>query len=485
MNDRQKNLNDNENAPDSWCVLPWTHVSIKGNGTFRVCCHSAASESRGSLKNDKNDLLHISTANWEDVVNNDTMKTVRKEMLEGKWPEPCVRCQREFDSGMLSRNIYERSMIADLVEYENYPSFKKAKELTAPDGSIKNKDFPISFLDIRFGNLCNLKCAMCSPTDSDQWYDDYNAIWGYDYFWDSGKKIPLVKNSKNKLKPAENVFEWSDDHNLWKEIEKHIDQFRRIYIVGGEPLIINAHYDFLQKCVDEGYANKLTIEYNSNITNIPQRAWNIWKHFKKVIIGVSIDGTGEINNIIRYPSKWWKIEENLKKFTTAEGNYDIHITTTIQMMNIWHLPEFIEYIITSNLSRVGPWEKTPIMSPHPVHRPPYLNINILPEDFKQKIKEHFETYKLRFHSADYQTIVGDSNGASWEQKIDHACKILDTYYEYMYKIEYPQNELTKWRSNCVHYLDKLDDIRKTDWKATCPELYEAIKEWYKLPKGLY
>jgi MoaA/NifB/PqqE/SkfB family radical SAM enzyme len=485
MNDRQKNIEANQGAPESWCVLPWSHVSIKGNGTFRVCCHSSASESRGTLKNNNGDNLHISLADWDSVVNSDLMKSVRTQMLNGEWPEPCVRCKREFESGMQSRNIYERSLLADIIEPQNYPSFKKAKELTASDGTIKNEDFPVSFLDIRFGNLCNLKCIMCSPTDSDQWYDDYNSVWGYEFFWDSGEKIPLEKNNKNKLKPAKNIFEWNNDPNLWKEIEKHISQFRRIYIVGGEPLIIDAHYDFLQKCVDEGYADKLTIEYNSNITNIPQRAWNIWKYFKNVIIGVSIDGFGDVNDLIRFPSKWWKIEENLKKFTVAEGNYDIHITTTVQMLNIWQLPQFIEYIIENNLSRVGPWHHTPIMSPHPVHRPPYLNVNILPEKFKEEIKIHFEKYKHKFQNTNYQELVGDSNGASWQQKVDHACKILDTYSQYMYKIDYPDQELIKWRSNCVHYLDKLDQIRKTDWKSVCPELYHAISEWYELPKGLF
>ena len=94
---------------------------------------------------------------------------------------------------MSSRNHYERSFLADYIEKENYPSYKKAKENTNADGSIDKEKFPISFLDIRFGNLCNLKCAMCSPTDSNQWYDDYNAVWGYDRFWDSGEKIPIRK----------------------------------------------------------------------------------------------------------------------------------------------------------------------------------------------------------------------------------------------------------------------------------------------------
>ena len=82
-------------------------------------------------------------------------------------------------------------------------------------------------------------------------------------------------------------------------------------------------------------------------------------------------------------------------------------------------------------------------------------------------------------------MYGESKGATWKQKVDHACRILDVYKEYMYKIEYDEKELIKWRSNCVHFLDVLDTRRKTNWKETCPQLAEAILEWYNLPKGLY
>ena len=103
-------------------------------------------------------------------------------------------------------------------------SYEKAKALTKEDGSISNKDFPVTFFDIRFGNLCNLKCVMCSPTDSNQWYDDYNKIWGYKSFMDSHEKIELVKNKKGKLQPSSNIYEWSDDPHIWNQIYKHIEQ---------------------------------------------------------------------------------------------------------------------------------------------------------------------------------------------------------------------------------------------------------------------
>ena len=229
-----------------------------------------------------------------------TLQQVKVQLQRGEWPDNCVSCQQHEQKNLTSRRL--------------------------TSGKQRLHD-QIQNVEINLSNLCNLKCAMCSPTDSNQWYDDYNAVWGYDHFWDSGEKIQLEKNKKNKFQPVKNIFEWSDDPNLWKQIENHIDQFRRIYIVGGEPLIIDAHYDFLQKCVDGGYAKNLVIEYNSNITNIPQRAWNIWKHFKNVVVGVSIDGIGEVNNLIRFPSKWWKIEENLLKSDLLEQACVVGLTT--------------------------------------------------------------------------------------------------------------------------------------------------------------
>lgn len=482
MNNREINLKNNEGAPVAWCPIPWSHISIKSSGSYQVCCHAGSSASKGTIR-DKDDVpYHISSATFDEVVNNDLMKSVRKDMLEGKWADTCTRCKREYDSGMNSRNLYERSTLADMVEPANYASYQKTLALTAPDGSITNTDFPVSFLDIRFGNLCNLKCVMCSPLDSNQWYDDYVDIWGYKNFTlDTGEKVKLIKNINDKFKPTNNIFDWSNDPNLWNQIEQHISQFRKIYIVGGEPLIIDAHYEFLQKCVDAGLANNITVEYNTNITSIPPRAWAIWKHFKNVVIGASIDGIGPVNDLIRYPSKWWKIEENLNKFIHASGNFIIHVAFTVQILNIWHFTDFINYLIIQNRPINEYWKSSPLMlSAHPVHRPAYLNINILPDSFKKEIEQHYLDYMAKIRTTDYQALYGDSKGASWEDKIVHGCKIIETYIKFMYQIQYSPEELKLHRKDCIHYLDKLDTLRNTNWKETCPELYAATLPWREL-----
>ena len=474
-----KNLEQNKEAPASWCVLPWSHISIKTNGTYRLCCHSETSQNRGLLRDKKNQPFHIGSADWADVINSPTMKAVRKTMLKGKWPEECIRCQREHDSGMISRNIYERQRLAGM-ETEIYPSYIKTKNLTRPDGEIPLEDFPVSFLDIRFGNLCNLKCIMCSPTDSSQWYEDHHSLWGKDHFYNGGKKIKLTADKNGKLKTEKNVFNWSDNKNLWRQIEKHKKQFRKIYIAGGEPLMIKRHYDFLQECVDQKLAGQIELEYNSNITLIPQKVWGIWRHFKRIIMGMSIDGFGKVNDLIRYPSQWSRIENNLLKFDQINGNFEPHIATTVSLLNIWHLPEFLEYIMQNNYKKIGPWAMSPLISPHPAHRPKYLNINILEEGFKERIKERFNFYKNKFSKKNWQSFYGDSQGcASWDEKVKSAHQMLDNYIKYMYKISYRKDELTQARSDFIYSMDKLDELRKTQWPKVFPELYESTLKWRK------
>ena len=477
----KENLEKNKEAPATWCVLPWSHISIKTNGVYRLCCHSESSKSRGLLRDKKNQPLHIESSDWSNVINSSTMKSVRKKMLKGEWPEECVRCQREYNSGMNSRNIYERNQLA-LLDTENYPNYIKAKAFTQPDGEISLKDFPVSYLDIRFGNLCNLKCVMCSPIDSSQWYDDYLSLWGGKHFYIGGKKVKLETDEKGRLKTEKKIFDWSENQNLWAQMEKNKKTFKRIYIAGGEPLMIHRQYDFLQQCIDQGIANQIEIEYNSNITVIPKKVWSIWKRFKSVVLGISLDGFGKVNNFIRYPSQWDKINRNLLQADRQiGGNLFFHITTTVSVLNIWHLPEFLEYILCSNYKRIGPWAKSPLISPHPAHRPDYLNINILEEDFKEKIKHRFDFYKNKFSKFNWQYSYGDSRGsASWNEKVSSACQILDSYIKYMYKISYSKNKLMYERNNFIYFMDKLDRLRKTQWQKTLPELYDSTKRWREL-----
>ena len=482
MNDYNTNMTMNKNAPASWCVLPWSRISIKPNGVYRLCCNSDPNiKTDNSVLTDKHgNPLHVNKTDWKSVINSDLMKSVRKNMLAGKWPAECVNCQMRYESGMPAPNISASSALAAVVESENYPGYVKTQALTRPDGSIPLSHFPFSDLDLRFGNLCNLKCVMCGPRASNQWYDDYRLIWGTDYFSDQKETIQLKPDINGKWKPKRDTFNWSDDPHLWSQIENYINNFRTIYITGGEPLLIKAHYKFLKKCIESGVAEKITLEYNSNITYIPEKVWEFWRHFNEVNIGMSLDGYGAINDLIRFPSKWSDIEKNLTKFDTAKGNFCLHIAMTVSVLNILHLPEFIEYIMCKNYKQIGIQEKYCIMFHHPVHFPKHLDINILEDNFKKEIKTYFDSFKKKISNFNWQSTYGISHLHSWEQKIRVAFKILDSCLKYMEKIHYTKEDLVKERKKFIYYMDKLDELRKTNWSKIVPELYESTLTWKKL-----
>ena len=122
-----------------------------------------------------------------------------------------------------------------------------------------------------------------------------------------------------------------------------------------------------------------------------------------------------------------------------------------------------------------------MLSVHPVHRPSYLNLNILPTEFKDVLINRYKEYQNKFKTTDYQQIYGDSDGLKWNDKVVQACKLLDIYIKFMNKVNYSPEELLKARQDCIHFLDSLDNRRNTDWKSICPELYQATLPWREFP----
>ncbi len=475
VDDYAFNMSQNEGAPSSWCVLPWSHISIKRDGQFRVCCSSNVSKNKGLLRNKEGMPFHISKDKWDAILNSEMMKRIRKNMLQGKWSEECRGCKIEYESDMRSSNISKRHYLAHRLKSSEYPNYIKAKKLTKEDGSISLKDFSISYLDIRFGNHCNLKCMMCGPSASNKWYQEYKDIWKDDFFWDGDQKIDFIKGFNGKLKVNKHIYDWSDDSHLWLEIEKYLNQIKKIYLAGGEPLLIKAHYDFLKKCITKKIASEIEINYNSNITHIPDKVLVLWKHFKSICVGMSIDGVGEINELIRYPSDWKEIENNILRLDQIGGNLSLSITSTISVLNIWHLPKFLNYIMKKNYKTINNWNLELLTKPLPLHQPPYLNLNILEDSFKEKIVKYFKNCKEEVREFDWEISNKDN-------KIKRYCEILDQYINYMYQVKYEEKVLRSHRGQFIYFMDKLDRLRGTNWSKVLPELYESTLEWRDILK---
>lgn len=448
---------------DKFCPLPWIFQAVRNNGDIRVCCQANPSISKGIYRRKDGTVYNAKDADLQESRNCDLAKEVRRTMLKGETHEACIRCDREDASGINSRRQYENELWKDIF------NFNDAVKKTNEDGTINVDEVPVIYYDLRFGNLCNLKCRMCGPTDSNQWYEDWVKAWNKEWFDDSHGRVELVKNAKNRYTAKFDDYSWFESDIFWEQVDKNIPNIRQIHTVGGEPLMIDKHYDLLQRCVDQGYAKNIVVEYNTNLTNIPKRAWDIWPHFKRVQFGVSIDAVGELNDYIRNPSNFDKLAENLHKIDNAEGNFRVWIACTVQLYNVAYITDFMKWILEQDFKNIGRNEAKPILNPHPLHNPPFLNTKTLPKAAKEWIRTRYDEFYIWL-----EQYIKDKNIDPYWAGIYrfHTKKILEGYYDIMVTEDWSD----KYLKDFWIYSTRIDAIRNESFQKLCPEIYQFIKD---------
>ena len=451
--------------PKSWCPLPWMHQALRNNGDFRVCCQANSSLSRGLLNRSDGRVMSAKDSDLHEARNSVDLKLIRKQMLEGVWPESCMRCEREEESGIRSRRTYETELWGQHVSYED------ARELTASDGSIDIQKFPTRYWDLRFGNHCNLKCRMCGPSDSHSWYSDFHAM-GINEFKDTHGTIELEANERGIVKAKDDPYTWYESNDFWDQLYGQIESIEHVYLVGGEPLLIHQHYDFLNELVERGRAPFVTLEYNTNLSIVPEKALKLWEHFKKVKLGVSLDGVGPINDYIRHPSKWSVMERNLLKIDKAPGNIDVWLAPTIQILNVMHLPEMIKWKMERQFKRINSNSSKPFVTTHLLHRPEFYNIRTLPPSYKLLVeKEYTEFYSW------LQDWMSDNSFSEKKrtQFMDVAKSLLGGFLKYMNQEDWSGKHLSQF----LTVTNQIDQIRSESLETVSPLLYEHVIEELK------
>ena len=376
----------------TFCPIPWIFQAVRNNGDIRICCQANVTENQGVVRHADGTPYNAGKDNMEEARNAELMKTVRKNMLDGVWSAECARCMKEEDSGLNSRRQYELS---------NWKfNLEDAQKVTQDDGTIV--DTNLQYFDLRFGNMCNLACRMCGPTDSHTWYEQWLEYHNDDGYDDTHGRVTLQRNEKGRLFTKD--YDWHNSESFWEQIEKNISHIEHVYMAGGEPMMIERHYEFLQKCIDGDHAKNIIIEYNTNMTNLPDRVLNMWTHFKQVRVGASIDGMGEVVEYQRWPLKWKSAYKNLQKLDDyAYNNKNIiaWLAFTVTAYNVWHVPEFMWWKLKeSGFKAINTTKKRPIITHHVAHGPKRTNIKLLPADMKIQLREYYNEWIERFNNED-------------------------------------------------------------------------------------
>jgi len=335
---------------NTFCPLPWNSINLRNNGDMRICCNTNSySPQRGIMKTEDGETYNAGKHDFNEARNAQILKDVRADMLKGEWNPECERCRQEEINGIPSRRQYENN------DWEI--KLDTAIPMTQEDGTLDVDKQLIEFIDIRYGNFCNLKCRMCGPTDSHMWYPDFIKLTDgkVTSYKDTHTRIQLEQTSTGKW--TTDQYDWFKDAPIyWDNFEKYAHDAKKLYIVGGEPLIIAEHEKSLQLLVDGGKAHNIEIEYNSNLTNVTNKYIELWSQFKQIRVGASVDGFGKVFNYQRTPAKWESVYEHMKKLNdNREVNLKCWFTFTVTPYNVYHMPEFMKWKLEeSELDRYNP-----------------------------------------------------------------------------------------------------------------------------------
>jgi len=392
----------------TFCALPWLHLSSRPDGKMRTCCTSNASSVQdpdssnkigggevGVVKNDDGIPANFNTTSLADAWNSSYMRNVRKMMLRGEKPPSCLKCYKEEDAGHRSKRNWETEYWSSRYDL---PAMVGA---THDDGSIEPK---IRYIDLRMGSKCQLACVMCSPHDSSGWIKEWQEIFPQI----ENEKLKNTSQWQNKGKVHGASYNWHlNNPRFWKELMEQVPHMYQLYFAGGESLIIDEHYDLLEECIKQGFAKKIELRYNSNAVEWRNDLFDLWKEFKRVRFHYSIDANGERNDYIRYPSKWKHQEDVFWKLDETSDNVEVTTATTIMLLNIGYIPEFVKWKVSQGFKKINRW---PLgaggINMHFAYWPPQLNVKVLPKDIKEKITNKFEKEFYPWCEDNWQSFTG-------------------------------------------------------------------------------
>jgi hypothetical protein len=411
-----------------FCVLPWIHFHSWPNGNVMPCCVADSSKPVAKINSDESIIQ---------MMNSEDFKRIRRDMLEDKPSPECKRCHDvELLGTWTMRQSHNKRR-----GFEYIDMIKNTNE----DGSIDK--FEMRYMDIRFSNLCNMKCRSCGPGCSSQWAEEYvKKKWGMDQLEKFFGMKTIVVNS-------------NEDQMFMTKLKPYLKDVTEVYFAGGEVIITPEHYE----CLDYWIQNKLTdqveLTYTTNFSVLKYKNKDLiklWKKFPNLKIWASLDAGGSQAEIIRKGTDLERTIKNIKKLREEVPHADFQITPTISIWNVYSFPDFFDSLVDQGLLDFSDPRRPPNARFNLLSDPWYANIMILPDHVKEKLKNRYiqsmhryefsRDLKNSFKTVVYTLMRGEPNKGGIQE--------------------------------FIKYNDEVDEHRKEKLLDVVPELKE-VYEWAK------
>jgi organic radical activating enzyme len=333
----------------TFCMYPWIHLHAFPTGEAYPCCNTEMSETVGNTRYDT----------LEEIWHGAPMRDIRAKMLAGEKVKGCTRCYEQENAGFFSMRMSANKHFGHHISLTDNPE--------PPMNMV--------YWDIRFSNLCNLRCRSCGHIFSSNWYDDQVKILELEQ--------GTAENWKSRHKRIN--FAGRSEDDIFNQLESQIDNLEQVYFAGGEPLIMEEHYRLLNKLIELGKTDVRLI-YNTNFSQLTYKKTNVlemWREFDSVSIGASLDAMGKRAEYIRKGTDWKQVERNREQMLRICPQVDFYISPTLSIMNALHLPDFHKDWVAKGFL------KPQDLNINILQDPEYFRIDVLPQQYKIDIQEAY------------------------------------------------------------------------------------------------
>ena len=366
-----------------YCNLPWQGFSNDPDGRVRPCCLY-----KDHIKDEAGNEMFVQTHTMKEIFSSKYMKDLRQQFRNGEKPSPCTTCIIDEQKGYTSKRLqYIKEEIT--INYDEEPGLPTEYQMI-------------------LSNACNLKCRSCTPSHSSLWQAEHKIVWGW-----TGYKMPHGQSS-------------DQDSVLWKDRGEWMNYVERIEIVGGEPFYINKWKKLWRELIEKDLSKNISMDMSTNCTifegDIVQ---NLVDNFKRIGIGLSIDGMGKQYEYLRHPGKWDEVQANIiKYYNLSQRNPDwklgMSISHTIGWVNAWNLPEFHTWM-RSNAPTFNIWNNI-------IHFPKHMSIYMIPASLKKRIEAKWMAYDWGEYNKDVMAIIKFMNSQQpTDEEISTAYKEFTRY----------------------------------------------------------
>lgn len=304
------------NNNNHMCVHAWSGIHVVPNGTTKPCCAFS-----GSLKDDNNQDFNIRQNTIKEIVNSKHMTSLREEFRQGKTPSGCVNCAVVEKFGGLSKRKLSKFKLENVWGHIDWES---------------DSDHNVGFIGGHLGNLCNLKCRICSETFSSSIATEKLTNNSVEY-----KNNPVYLTLLNN--------NWKKHSTLFFDNIKAMPQLRNFEFLGGEPLLVKENIEFLQYLLDNNLGKDCIFEFVTNGTQYHDNVFDRANQFRRLTVTISIDDIGSRFEYQRSGAKWSQLQTNLKKFMSNPG-LTIGISITVNIQNVLYLPELISWLLSQGIN---------------------------------------------------------------------------------------------------------------------------------------